>query len=104
MVEGISALTASSPDAERRRLISELYHAALKRDAESRQAFLDVACLGDESLKREVESLFSPADADLIPDLPTLLLLRKHLGVPPTADAPSIAPGTCLGPYEIVAF
>ncbi len=37
--------------------IEELYHSALDRDGSDRAAFLDEACVGDEALRKEVESL-----------------------------------------------
>jgi serine/threonine protein kinase/tetratricopeptide (TPR) repeat protein len=39
--------------------IKELFESALERNAEDRTAFLDHACDGDESLRREVESLLA---------------------------------------------
>ena len=42
---------------ERASRISELYHAALSRRPEDRDAFLSEACAGNEDLRREVESL-----------------------------------------------
>ncbi len=42
---------------ERWQRIEQLYHAALEHDANERTAFLDAACVGDEALRGEVESL-----------------------------------------------
>jgi serine/threonine-protein kinase len=42
---------------ERWQQIDQLFHSALKRDAEQRDVFLREACKGDESLRREVVSL-----------------------------------------------
>lgn len=42
---------------ERWQQIDRLFHSALERDAEQRDAFLRKACKGDESLRREVVSL-----------------------------------------------
>ena len=39
--------------------VSQVYQAALKREADQRAAFLDKACAGDEGLRREVESLLA---------------------------------------------
>ena len=44
--------------------IEELYHAALKQSADARAAFLVEACSGDEALRREVESLLTPASGE----------------------------------------
>ena len=47
---------------ERWRQINDLYYAALERDEAARVAFLDEACVADESLRREVESLLESND------------------------------------------
>src|SRR5215510_8746106 len=39
--------------------IERLYHAALERDPAERAAFLDVACAGDETLRRQVAALLA---------------------------------------------
>ena len=44
-------------DTGRWRRIEDLCHAALERDADQRPAFLRDACAGDDTLRREVESL-----------------------------------------------
>jgi len=44
---------------ERWRQTEQLYHAALERPPEERAPFLDEACVGDEELRREVESLLA---------------------------------------------
>ena len=44
---------------ERWQQISQLYDAALARDASERAAFLRNACDGDLALQREVESLLA---------------------------------------------
>jgi serine/threonine-protein kinase len=65
---------------ERASRISDVYHAALTRRPEDRDAFLTDACAGDEELRREVESLLRyesrspgfleiPAAATIEPDL-----------------------------------
>ena len=51
--------------ADRQRLIIDLCHAALERNAAERAAFLREACAGDEALRQEVESLLRyEGDAD----------------------------------------
>jgi eukaryotic-like serine/threonine-protein kinase len=42
--------------------IESLYHSACERKLEERQAYLEEACRGDESLRREVESLLACDD------------------------------------------
>ena len=49
---------------ERWGVIERLYHAALERDADSRAAFLDEACAGDEELRREVAGLLAYDDPE----------------------------------------
>ncbi|MGA2260704.1 MAG: protein kinase [Acidobacteriota bacterium] len=44
---------------ERWERIEQLYHAALEREPREREAFLDEACAGDESLRSEVKSLLA---------------------------------------------
>ena len=86
---------------ERWRQIEGLLEAALERQPEDRAALLDEACLGDESLRREVESLLasqpetegflvSPAFADAAAMFPA------------ETAAESVFPGP-LGPYQIVS-
>jgi eukaryotic-like serine/threonine-protein kinase len=45
--------------------IERLYHAALERGPDAREAFLDEACWGDEALRREVASLIDYDDGPL---------------------------------------
>ena len=45
--------------AERSQEIERLYHEARERDPSEREAFLDRACVGDEPLRAEVESLLA---------------------------------------------
>jgi serine/threonine protein kinase/tetratricopeptide (TPR) repeat protein len=47
---------------ERWQKIERLYHAALERQASVRAAFLAEACAGDESLRKDVESLLAQAE------------------------------------------
>src|SRR5579864_3906412 len=49
-------------DEERWRRVKGLFHAALEREPEARQAFLDVACSGDTDLQRQVELLLLQAE------------------------------------------
>jgi hypothetical protein len=46
-------------DADRWKRISRLYHEALERPADHRNAFLDAHCHNDEALRREVVSLLA---------------------------------------------
>ena len=91
------------PDLQRWQQILELYQAARGRNSASQRAFLDVACLGDESLRREVEALLAhPGDVERLLHSPAVEV-GKILDERSTADTVSLAPGTCLGPYVIVS-
>jgi serine/threonine protein kinase len=92
------------PDSQRWQQISEIYHAALGRNSASQRAFLDVVCLGDESLRREVESLLAhPGDVERLLDAPADEVVGKILDERAAADTVSLAPASRLGPYEIVS-
>ena len=39
--------------------VNDLFHSAVERAPEERTAFLDAACQGDESLRREMKSLLA---------------------------------------------
>ena len=75
--------------------ISALYHQALARAPDERGAFLRAACEGDESLRREVESLLQCEPAAFL-EAPAAVVAA---GV--AERVPMI--GRRLGPYEIVA-
>jgi len=46
-------------DPERWKRLAEVYHAAAARAPGAREAFLDVACSGDDVLRREVQELLA---------------------------------------------
>src|SRR6202047_4621722 len=74
------------------RKVEELFHAALERAPEARQAFLDGACNGDSGLRRHVE-----------------LLLAKEEQAGSFLERPALAStmvpllGRQVGPYRIVS-
>ena len=85
--------------ADRWQRVERLYHDALARDEGERATFLRDACGGDETLRREVESLLAYADG-----------ARKFLDAPAIDMAAAATPseqmtrplvGQRLGPYEI---
>src|SRR6266513_5580912 len=49
-------------DSELWQMIYRLFHSALERDGGERTAFLAQACVGDERLRQEVESLLASHD------------------------------------------
>jgi serine/threonine protein kinase len=72
---------------ERWRRIEELYHAALKRDAQARALFLDDACSADPELRQAVESLLSSAgkagsflETEALDETATLTLHGNRIG------------------------
>jgi len=64
---------------ERLREIERLYHAALEREEGQRSAFLEEACAGDLSLRREVESLLAHNEAATFMDSPAIEVAAKAL-------------------------
>lgn len=66
---------SEEPGAKRQRKVEWLFHQARARSREEREKFLAENCWGDESLRREVESLLShydensPLDGPLLPRL-----------------------------------
>src|ERR1051326_3067685 len=79
---------------EQWRRIEELYYAALDHRPESRETFLFGACNGDESLRREVESLLATDGEGAIVDHAALELAAELLD-----DGAPLPAGTRLGPY-----
>jgi eukaryotic-like serine/threonine-protein kinase len=73
--------------------IEELYHAALRLDANQRAAFLESACNGEADLRREVESLLaSDQQAESFLESPVLEVAAKAMaaeGPPSLGWAPS---------------
>src|SRR5688572_18694784 len=72
---------------ERWPTVKRLHQAALEREPSQRAAFLDDACAGDETLRREVESLLSyEISADSFMESPALDLaakrVRQQVGTP----------------------
>src|SRR5918996_2204604 len=76
----------------------ELFSAALGRQSEQRAAFIDHACAGDESLRREVTLLLRSHEesGDFI-SAPVLASAPELL----TDDDPDALIGTQIGPYRI---
>src|ERR1035437_5714831 len=85
-------------DQERWRRVEEIFHAALERAPEARQAFLDVACGGDTGLRRQVElRLAREEEAGSFLETPAM----RDLTATPTATVPLL--GRQIGPYRIVS-
>ena len=74
---------------ERWQQVKDLLHGALEVAPEQRSSFLDQACSGDHSLRREVESLLASPDQ-----------VRSGF-LQPSAMWVTLAKGTRLGDYEV---
>src|SRR5262245_41332200 len=81
--------------------VKRIHQAALERQARQRAAFLDDACAGDETLRREVESLLAlEAAAEPFLESPALEITAR------TANQPLSTPlvGRTLGHYHVVSL
>ena len=87
--------------AEQWQQVEQLYHAALKRGAEGRAAFLSEACADDEGLRREVESLlaFEDQSADFI-ESPALEVAARMMA---EERGVTMAPGKTINHYQITS-
>ena len=83
---------------ERPPRVSDLYHAALSRRPEDRDAFLAEACAGSESLRHEVESLLRFASAS-----PEFLEIPAAAIEPGAVDIAQML-GCDFGPYRLLAL
>src|SRR5687768_10594883 len=75
--------------------ITDIFHAAVARDAATRAAFLDEACKHDPSLRPEVDALVAAHDE------------AGSFGERPLAlpeDVKRLEPGARLGPFRIDAL
>ncbi len=80
--------------------VSRVYHAALERPPAERAAFLNEACIGDDALRQEVESLLGQEAAS------ERFLERPSAEILAAVSAPVGAHvlNRQLGPYKIVAL
>ena len=83
---------------ERASRISDVYHAALTRRPEDRDAFLTDACAGDEELRREVESLLRYESRS-----PGFLEIPAAATIEPGLGAISQMLGRDFGSYRLLA-
>jgi eukaryotic-like serine/threonine-protein kinase len=82
--------------------VSRLYHAALAHEAPTRAAFLQQACVGDDTLQHEVESLLAHEGA--VADFIETPALHAAASLGNTqADAPRMTGGQ-IGPYKILSL
>ncbi len=89
-------------DPERWQQISKLFRDALERNADERSAFLDDACNGDASLRREVQSLLSShGRADQFIESPVYEAAAPLFAE--NEETARLQAGAELGPYRIVS-
>jgi len=84
---------------ERYQQIEQLYHAALELDTSQRAAFLDRACVGDEGLRQEVESLIASHEQtwDFM-SAPAVEVAARALA----EEQSGSAAGRRIGPYRVI--
>src|SRR5215475_11618235 len=88
--------------------IERLYHAALERGPDAREAFIDEACAGDEALRREVAGLLAcdvPSDSFI--RSPAIEIAARALAAEPLIEASnkpmeSLIAGSQIGPYQML--
>ena len=86
---------------ERWQQVESLYHATLEKDPRERSAFLVHACDGDETLRREVESLLAfDAHAEQFIESPALEVAVKMMA---DESSKSIAAGDRFNQYRILS-
>src|SRR5262247_3249909 len=86
---------------ERWHKIEKLYHSALEREADQRTAFLAEACAGDDSLRREVESLLThQSKAEYLMETPVMEVAAKAIA----EDSTTSIVGRNLGHYQILSL
>ena len=88
--------------------IERLYHAALEREPDARESFLDEACAGDEDLRREVAGLLAcdvPSDSFI--QSPAIEIAARALAAEPPVEAStdsmrSLITGSRIGAYQLL--
>ena len=86
---------------ERWNKIEQLYHATLERDESQRAAYLLEVCAGDDSLRREVESLLAQETrGNSFLESPALDVAARAMAI----DASKSFVGQQLGVYKIVSL
>ena len=97
---------------DRLRQIERLYHAALEQEESEWDAFLEVACAGDEALRREVESLLAYGKrSNSFFESPALEAVARALAKDESqeragesgSDVDRYPPGSAISHYEVIA-
>ncbi len=86
--------------------VQDVFAEATDLPAAARSAFLDEACRGDPELQKEVESLLSSLESASMGFLasPAIDAVPELSPAAPGPASPSLARGTRIGPYEILAL
>jgi serine/threonine-protein kinase len=88
--------------------IERLYHAALERGPDAREAFLDESCAGDEDLRREVAWLLAcdvPGDSFI--QSPAIEIAARAMAAEPLIEASTnsmwnLIAGSQIGAYRLI--
>lgn len=90
-------------DRDRWEQIEHLYHAALEREPEARDEFLDEACAGDSDLRREVEELLDADDPnDSFIQSPAIEIAARALAAIQTGAQSSSPAQRQIGTYQFL--
>jgi eukaryotic-like serine/threonine-protein kinase len=91
---------------ERLQQVEQLYHAALEHAESERGAFLEKACLGDEVLRQEIQSLLvhdgKAGDFLESPALPAVAKAMANASGHGNGPTGPVAPGQMISHYRIV--
>src|SRR5262245_37720749 len=91
---------------ERWRQVDQLFQAALERAPEERAAFIGAACIGDDSLRLEVEELlrYDGAADGFIKGNALAFEARRLKPEELSQTGPQLLPGQSIGSYKILAL
>src|SRR5262245_40373138 len=85
--------------------IERLYHAALERGPDAREAFLNEACVGDEDLRREVAGLLAcdlPSDSFI--QSPAIEIAARAMAAEPMNEASTSPMGNPVAASQIDVY
>lgn len=89
---------------ERWQQLDKLFHAALEREPGERAAFLDAACAGDESLRKQVEALLAGHEkAGSFIESPAIEVEAHRVAAEQGSAAEEMLPGETISHYRILA-
>src|SRR6185295_9246701 len=86
------AQSADAVNADRWRVVTDIFHTALEHPTDQRHVYLDDACRDDAALRADVDTLLAGHARGGI------------VGDPLVGTQPALAPGSVLGPYRIDAL